>query len=135
MVRHSDAHEVPLPMKHDTGVERLAKVLLTPPRFMRKGCQRRTRVQEALRAARSLSERLATPPEGLGRRHALQGFSELPRPRDLADWRLDRVPYARGPRGGLCEYIFIILPLGSTTEVYGPGQPQTITKAGQTEKG
>ena len=52
--------------KHDTGVERLAKVLLTPPRPMGNGCQRRTRVQEALRAARSLSERLATTPEGGG---------------------------------------------------------------------
>jgi len=51
-------------MKPDTGVERLAKVLLTPPRPMRNGCQRRTRVQEALRAARSLSERLATPLRG-----------------------------------------------------------------------
>ena len=51
--------------KHDTGVERLVKVLLTPPRPMRFGCQRRTRVQEALRAARNLSERLATPARGV----------------------------------------------------------------------
>ena len=118
MVRHSDAHEVALPMKPDTGVERLAKVLLTPPRPMRNGCQRRTRVQEALRAARSLSERLATPLRGGDSRHALQGFSGLPRLGDLADWRRVPVPCVRGPRGRLCEHISIIL-LGDATEVFG----------------